>query len=152
MLRTQKHRRVSGVAVRPPRFRASKPACRYCGIGANDSPDTADVKYFFRNGLTFPVIVYTITGMEIEFDPIKDALNLKKHGLSLALARDLEWDEARIEVDTRYPYDEIRMNATVPLGNILYRVSFTERGGMTRVFSLRHANKKEVRDYVQNHD
>jgi uncharacterized DUF497 family protein len=90
--------------------------------------------------------------MEIEFDPAKDAINRKKHGFSLALARDLDWEEAWVEVDTRYFYDEIRMNATLPLGDTLYRVSFTEQDEFHRVFSLRHANKKEVREYVQKHD
>jgi len=32
--------------------------------------------------------------MEIEFDPRKDAANLKKHGISLAFVRSLVWDEA----------------------------------------------------------
>jgi uncharacterized DUF497 family protein len=32
--------------------------------------------------------------MRIEFDPSKDAVNKAKHGLSLALAADLEWDSA----------------------------------------------------------
>ena len=30
--------------------------------------------------------------MQIEFDPAKDALNVKNHGLSLMVASDLEWD------------------------------------------------------------
>jgi uncharacterized DUF497 family protein len=30
--------------------------------------------------------------MRIEFDPAKDVLNIKNHGLSLAVAAELEWD------------------------------------------------------------
>jgi hypothetical protein len=44
LMRTQKNRSVSEVAVRPPMHRASKPACRACGIAADDSPDGRKVK------------------------------------------------------------------------------------------------------------
>jgi uncharacterized protein len=42
--------------------------------------------------------------MQIEFDPIKDAGNQAKHGLSLAVAAELEWDAAMVWVDDRYEY------------------------------------------------
>jgi uncharacterized DUF497 family protein len=32
--------------------------------------------------------------MDIEFDPVKDASNQAKHGVSLALAAELDWDAA----------------------------------------------------------
>jgi uncharacterized DUF497 family protein len=91
--------------------------------------------------------------MEIEFDPAKDALNIKNHkGLSLALASELDWDKAFYVNDDRFHYDEIRQNATVPLGDRLYHVTFTERRADTlRIISLRHANKKEIARYVQNY-
>jgi uncharacterized DUF497 family protein len=54
--------------------------------------------------------------------------------------------------DRRFAYDEIRINATVPKGNVPYHLTYTERGGSLRVINLRYANKKEVREYVQNHD
>ena len=38
------------------------------------------------------------------FDPNKDAINLNKHGLSLAEAADLDWSEALIWVDNRKSY------------------------------------------------
>jgi len=40
--------------------------------------------------------------MRIEFDPAKDASNQEKHGLSLAVASALDWDEALVWVDDRY--------------------------------------------------
>jgi len=46
--------------------------------------------------------------MRIAFDPAKDAVNLAKHGLSLALAADLEWDSAMVWVDDRKDYGEAR--------------------------------------------
>lgn len=41
--------------------------------------------------------------MDIEFDPKKDSSNRKKHGLSLAMAAQLDWDAALIWVDERHP-------------------------------------------------
>ncbi len=52
--------------------------------------------------------------MDIEFDPVKDASNQAKHGVSLALAAELDWDAALVWVDARYEYDELRMIALAP--------------------------------------
>ncbi|MDR1164006.1 MAG: BrnT family toxin [Candidatus Accumulibacter sp.] len=89
--------------------------------------------------------------MEIEFDSAKDALNRQKHGVSLAIAREMEWDDADILPDTRFPYDEERMVAVVPLGERLFFVAFVDRGEKRRrVFSIRPATRKEVNAYVGN--
>jgi uncharacterized DUF497 family protein len=85
--------------------------------------------------------------MEIEFDPHKDRLNARGHGISLERARDLAWDEALVWPDKRFAYDEWRMNALVPLGNHLYYVAYVDRGEIRRVISLRPANRREVNDY-----
>jgi uncharacterized protein len=42
--------------------------------------------------------------MQIEFDPAKDAANLAKHGASLSLAGELDWDAALVWVDDRFGY------------------------------------------------
>jgi uncharacterized DUF497 family protein len=99
------------------------------------------------------IFVYTINDMvEIEFDPDKDALNMLEHdGLSLALAAELDWADAVCEVDDRFHYDEIRLNAIVPLGSRLYHVTFTERGERLRIISLRYATNKERLSYVQRY-
>jgi uncharacterized DUF497 family protein len=39
--------------------------------------------------------------MQIDFDPNKDKLNLAKHGLSLALAAELDWDDALARANRR---------------------------------------------------
>jgi uncharacterized protein len=44
--------------------------------------------------------------MQIEFDSAKDAANKAKHGVSLALAGELDWDAALVWVDDRFEYDE----------------------------------------------
>lgn len=89
--------------------------------------------------------------MLIDFDPAKDKLNRAQHGLSLGLARKLVWDEALVWVDDRYEYDEIRMIGLVPEGNTLYYVAFVDRGEVRRVISLRFAERKEIKHYVENY-
>jgi len=88
--------------------------------------------------------------MRIEFDPAKDAANLAKHGVSLALARELDWEAALVWVDDRFEYGELRMIALAPKTGILYYVAFVERGTMRRIISLRQANRREVTHYVKN--
>lgn len=86
--------------------------------------------------------------MKISFDPAKDAHNLAKHGLSLALADSLEWDLLLATEDTRLPYGEVRMVGFAPIGRTVYCVVFTERDDGYRVVSLRKALPKEVRAYA----
>jgi uncharacterized DUF497 family protein len=88
--------------------------------------------------------------MRIEFDPAKDSTNVSKHGVSLALATDLDWDAALVWVDLRFDYGEIRMTALAPETDTLYYVSFVERNQTRRIISLRRANRREVNHYVKN--
>ena len=62
--------------------------------------------------------------MKIEFDPAKDKANFAKHGVSLAVAGELDWEAALVWVDGRYEYDELRMIALAPKTEILYYVAF----------------------------
>ena len=43
------------------------------------------------------------------------------------------------------------MSALVPRGNRLYFVAFTDRGNVRRVISLRYAERREVKHYVENY-
>lgn len=88
--------------------------------------------------------------MEIEFDPIKNIANQAKHGVSLALGSELDWDTALVWIDERYGYDEVRMIALAPKTNTLYYVAFVDRGEARRIISLRHATRREVTHYVEN--
>jgi uncharacterized protein len=85
-----------------------------------------------------------------EFDPPKDKLNRASHGLSLAFAKQLAWDEALVWIDERFGYEELRMSGLVPRGNRLYFVAFTDRGSVRRIISLRYAERREVKHYVEN--
>ena len=88
--------------------------------------------------------------MRIEFDPAKDEANRAKHGVSLALALELDWEAALVWVDARFEYEELRMIALAPKTEILYYVAFVQRGAVRRIISLRRANRREVSHYVQS--
>ena len=88
--------------------------------------------------------------MRIEFDPAKDLANQAKHGVSLVLAVELDWDAALVWVDDRFGYDETRMIALAPKTETLYYVAFVDRGEVRRIISLRYANRREVKHYVQS--
>jgi uncharacterized DUF497 family protein len=88
--------------------------------------------------------------MKIEFDQAKDIANQTKHGVSLALADELNWEAALVWIDGRFEYGELRMIALAPKTGILYYVAFVDRGKMRRIISLRQANRREVTHYVKN--
>ena len=89
--------------------------------------------------------------MFIEFDPAKDAANQDKHGISLAMASELDWDQALVWVDDRHEYGELRMIALAPDTGVLYYVAFVDRADARRIISLRKANRREVKHYVQSY-
>ncbi len=87
--------------------------------------------------------------MRFDFDPNKDRLNLEKHGLSLSLAKGLDWEAALLWIDDRQDYGETRVLALAPKTEILYYVAFVDRADVRRIISLRRANRREVKRYVQ---
>lgn len=88
--------------------------------------------------------------MQIEFDPKKDTLNRKKHGMTLAEAVNLEWDTLWSFEDDRFDYGEMRMIGFAYIGLRLYCVVYTEPDDTTwRVISLRLATKREVELYAK---
>jgi len=93
--------------------------------------------------------------MEITHDPAKDAANQAKHGVSLTLAAELEWDSLWAEPDARRDYGEERFIGFAIREDRLYCVVFTDRGegeaSQRRIISLRKANPREVRNYAANH-
>ena len=51
----------------------------------------------------------------------------------------------------RYEYGELRMIALAPGTGILYYVAFVDRDDARRIISLRKANRREVKHYVQSY-
>ena len=87
--------------------------------------------------------------MEIVFDPAKDKSNIAKHGVSLADAANLIWDEGQVKIDDSQYYGEIREIGFAPIGDRLYCVVFTDCGDVRRIISLRKATEQEVKFYVE---
>jgi len=87
--------------------------------------------------------------MEYEFDPEKDRLNQRKHGLPLMAADAFDWDSAHIREDDRFDYPEQRFEATGYIGFRLYVLIFCMNGDTVRLISLRRAEKYEERRYAK---
>ncbi|MEA2951175.1 MAG: uncharacterized protein QOJ96_695 [Alphaproteobacteria bacterium] len=81
-----------------------------------------------------------------DFDPAKEAINLSKHGISLARWIDLEI--SAIVSDNRFDYGEPRHRAYGLLGGLPYCLVFTIRDGTYRPISLRRAHAKELKRYA----
>jgi uncharacterized protein len=81
-----------------------------------------------------------------DFDPTKEAINVSKHGISLA--RWVELDIKVTFVDDRYDYGEIRYRAYGYIDGTAYCLTFTSRNELVRPISLRRAHAKEMRRYV----
>src|SRR5882672_3577978 len=88
--------------------------------------------------------------MPYEWDAWKRKANLAKHGVDFEAVFEFDWDTAIISFDDREDYGEIREMALGFIGVGLFQLIFTERDdGVVRVISLRKANEKEIRTYVE---
>jgi len=88
--------------------------------------------------------------MEYDYDPAKDAVNRRKHGISLGEAERLDWDTAFVEIDERFDYGEWRMVGLGFIGADIFHVAYVENEGVTRVISLRPAEKHEIKRYIRH--
>lgn len=91
--------------------------------------------------------------MNIIYDSTKDASNFAKHGISLQLANFLEWERLYAKIDERADYGELRVIGYAPFDDRLYCVVFVDRDDVKhvvsrRIISLRKANSREVKYYV----
>ena len=88
--------------------------------------------------------------MFLQFDSLKDELNQQKHGVSLALAADLDWELGIVWDDERADYGERRQRCLAPLGSRLFFVVFVDRAERRRIISLRKANVREIKFYAEH--
>jgi uncharacterized DUF497 family protein len=86
--------------------------------------------------------------MIIIFDKNKDAINQRKHGVSMALAASIDWSLLLSAEDIRHNYGEVRIIGYAPIGPRIYCVVFTDREHERHIISLRKANSREVNHYV----
>jgi uncharacterized DUF497 family protein len=82
--------------------------------------------------------------VRIEYDPVKDAANIVKHGISLARAADLV--ALAYVPDDRY--DEPRFRVYGLIAGKPHCLAGTFRDGCVRVISLRRAHRREFRRYA----
>lgn len=87
--------------------------------------------------------------MEFEWDPVKAARNLVKHGVPFEAAAEFDFDSAMFRSDRRFAYGEDREVARGRIGDRLYTLVFTRRNGRIRIISLRRANRSEMQKYLR---
>lgn len=88
--------------------------------------------------------------MKFEWDEHKRLVNLQKHGLDFEDAPRLFTDEAFVIEDRKQDYGEPRYILISLLFSRVILVSFTVRGDVTRIISMRKATKREQNAYVKN--
>lgn len=86
--------------------------------------------------------------IDIDYDPTKNATNIRDRQLSFECARDFEFSSALIGVDERHDYGETRYVAIGYLDGRLHVLCFTETENGIRVISFRKANYREAKRYV----
>jgi uncharacterized DUF497 family protein len=82
------------------------------------------------------------------WDPLKAAANLRKHGVSFEESTPVFDDPFALDdIDDRQDHGEERSNIIGMAGNRLLVVTYTLRGGETRIISARPAEPSERRRY-----
>lgn len=86
--------------------------------------------------------------MLYEFDELKSATNLAKHGVAMADVLGFEWETAQVRKDDRKAYAEHRYEALGLIEDRLYVLVFCHRSEKIRIISLRKANLRERSRYA----
>ena len=81
--------------------------------------------------------------MQITFDPVKSAHNLKERGLSFDKVTQFDFQTAKLWQDQRQTYPEPRFVALGYLAARLHVLVFSETEQGIRVISFRKANPRE---------
>lgn len=84
---------------------------------------------------------------KVEYDPVKDTINQRQHGISLRRAGEIEV-LAFVE-DDRADYREVRYRAYGVIDGKSHCLVFTLRDNQVRAISLRQAWPEEMRRYVR---
>ncbi len=85
--------------------------------------------------------------MELDWDPVKAASNLAKHGVAFDAARDLDWERAVVDATFNHPGGEPRLVALAPIGDRLHALVYSIETRAVRIISLRRANNREIDRY-----
>jgi uncharacterized protein len=84
--------------------------------------------------------------VDFEFDPVKSAANLEKHGIDFTQAQALWQDVMRAEIPAR-TIDEPRWLVIGRIGGKHWSVVVTYRDERIRIISARRSRKEEVALY-----
>lgn len=88
--------------------------------------------------------------LPLEFDPVKDGTNIRKHGISLDRFGDMNFAVALVSRDDVHSTAaEARWVYLGPIDGVLHAGIVTYRGNSTRVISLRRASRQERKRYEQ---
>lgn len=90
--------------------------------------------------------------MAIEFDPAKNARNVRQRGISFERFADMDLESALSIEDTRADYGERRIRMLGFIDGRLHAAVITARGENIRVISLRRANRREERRYAKERE
>jgi uncharacterized DUF497 family protein len=86
----------------------------------------------------------------VDFDPVKNGANLRKHGIPLDRFGDMDFTAALVAQDVAHSTAaEARWIYVGPIDGVLHVGIVTYRGDATRVISLRRASRNERKQYEQ---
>ena len=85
--------------------------------------------------------------MKIDFDPTKNARNIRERGLNFERVAEFDFLSATYLVDDRQDYGELRQIAIGYLDGRLHFLCFVQIPDGIRVVSFRKANSREARKY-----
>jgi len=92
--------------------------------------------------------------MEFSWDPAKDAVNKKKHGVSFAEAQTVFYDEnARLINDPDHSQSEDRfilLGMSLNLRALVVCHCYREQDSVIRIISARKASKTEIKEYEEH--
>ena len=90
---------------------------------------------------------------DLDWDPVKDAANRRKHGLPLKFARLILADPDRLVAPTHLAISgELRQLAVGKAGRFVLSCVFVREGARRRIISVRPASRKERRAYEAQAD
>ena len=87
--------------------------------------------------------------MSIQFDPMKDVLNIRKHGIDFRDARRVFYGPLVEEPDEQEDYGEDRYVALGMAGLSVLIVVYTKRGEAIRIISARKADIDDEQTYFR---
>lgn len=86
-----------------------------------------------------------------EYDPVKSASNLEKHGIDFEQAQEL-WSNRIVKTPVQGDYGEQRYALFGMIGEKHWTVIVTFRGDCIRIISARRSRKKEAAYYDAKED